>query len=71
MLNLNFILKWVATAITLAGALLTSLDIHPLNLYVLNIGTIIWLIWAIRVKETSLIVVDIGLLACYAIGLFI
>jgi hypothetical protein len=68
---LNFALKWVATVVTLAGALLTSLDIHPINLYVLNIGTVIWLIWAIRVKETSLIVVDIGLLAIYVLGLFI
>jgi len=68
---LNFALKWVATVVTLAGALLTSLDIHPINLYVLNIGTVIWLVWAIRVKETSLIVVDIGLLAIYVLGLFI
>jgi hypothetical protein len=67
----NDLIKWVATAVTLVGALSTSLDIHPLNIYILNLGSVIWLIWAIRVKENSLIAVNLGLLAIYAIGLFI
>jgi hypothetical protein len=61
----------MATAVTLVGALLTSLQFTPENIYVLNIGSLIWLIWAIRVKENSLIAVNLGLLAIYAIGLFI
>lgn len=68
---LNNVIKWVATAVTLVGALLTSLDIHPLNIYFLNVASIIWTIWAIRIKEPSLVVVNFGMLVIYAIGLFI
>jgi hypothetical protein len=70
-LNINNVIKWVATSVTLVGALLTSLQYTPENIYVLNVGSLIWLGWAIRVKENSLIAVNLGLLAIYAIGLFI
>lgn len=68
---MNNVIKWTATAITLFGALLTSLQFTPENIYVLNFASVIWLVWAIRVKENSLIAVNLGLLAIYAIGLFI
>jgi hypothetical protein len=68
---LNNVIKWMATAVTLLGALLTSFQCIPENIYVLNIASIIWLIWAIRVKENSLIAVNLGLLAIYAIGLVV
>jgi hypothetical protein len=64
-------IKWTATAVTLFGAFLTSLQFIPENIYVLNLASVIWLVWAIRVKENSLIAVNLGLLAIYAIGLFI
>lgn len=67
----NEIIKWTATVITLFGALLTSMHISPLNIYILNIGSIIWLVWSIRVKENAMIAVNLGLLAIYAMGLFI
>ena len=68
---MNNFLRWLATAITLVGALLTSLDIHPVNIYLLNFASVLWTIWSIRVKENSLIVVNIGMLAIYTMGLFI
>jgi len=68
---MNDIIKWVATAITLIGALLTSFQITPFNIYLLNIASIIWLVWSIRVKENAMIAVNLGLLAIYAIGLFV
>lgn len=68
---MNNLIKWVATAITLLGALLTSLQCTPENIYVLNFASVIWLLWAIRIKENSLIAVNLGLLAIYAMGLFI
>jgi hypothetical protein len=68
---LNDSIKWTATAVTLLGALFTSLQIIPLNIYTLNLASIIWLIWAIRVKENSLIAVNLGLLGIYALGLVI
>lgn len=67
----NNILKWFATTITLFGAFLTSLQIAPFNIYLLNIGALLFLVWAIRINERSLIAVNLGLLAIYAIGLFI
>lgn len=67
--TLNNILKWVATAITLIGAVLTSLNIYPLNVIAFNLGSVLWLIFAIRIKEPSLIVVNTGLLLVYVAGL--
>ena len=66
---MNKILKWAATAITLVGAVLTSLNIYPLNVIAFNLGSVLWLIFAIRIKEPSLIVVNAGLLLVYVAGL--
>jgi len=62
------ILEWLATALTVAGALTTALAMDPLNIYLLNAGTLLWLIWALMVKRTSLIVVNAALLAVYVYG---
>jgi len=67
--DLNFYIKWTATAVTLAFAVLTSLQITPLNLWVANISSLMWVVWALRIKEWSLVVVNIGLLGVYFIGL--
>jgi uncharacterized protein with PQ loop repeat len=66
---MNNILKWAATTITLIGAVLTALNIYPLNVIAFNIGSVLWLIFAIRIKEPSLIVVNSGLLLVYIAGL--
>lgn len=63
------ILEWSATAFTVAGALTTALSIDPLNIYLLNVGSVLWLIWAVMVKRTSLIVVNAALLAVYVYGM--
>lgn len=62
------ILEWSATVFTVAGALTTALSIDPLNIYLLNLGSILWLIWAVIIKRTSLIVVNSALLAVYVYG---
>ncbi len=62
------ILKWVGTALTIAGAIATSLALDPLNVYLFNAGALTWLAAAIRMKEKSLIVVNAGLLAVYIFG---
>lgn len=63
----NF-LKWVATIVTLAGAILTSLAIDPYNVYLLNTGALIFLVWAVRIKDSAMIAVNAGLLTIYAVG---
>lgn len=67
---LNFILKWVACVVTLSGALCTALRIDPTNIYLLNLGAVLYLIWAVRIREWNLIVVNLVLLLIYIIGLF-
>ena len=69
--KLNVILEWVATVVTIGGALATSLGYDPLNIYLFNAGAILWLAWAVRVKRHSLMVVNFGLLTVYMVGLAI
>jgi len=67
---LNNILKWTGCATVVLGALCTSLRIDPVNIYLLNVGALAYLIWAIRVRELNLIIVNAVLLAVYIVGLF-
>ena len=67
---LNTILKWTGCATVCAGALCTSLRIDPLNIYFLNAGAALYLLWAIRIGERNLIVVNAVLLTLYLVGLF-
>ena len=66
---INTILKWVACVVTLAGALATSLAYDPLNIYLLNVGSILYLIWGVRIKELNLVIINAGLLLIYVVGL--
>lgn len=70
MLSLNWVLKWVACVVTLSGALCTALRIDPMNIYLLNLGAILYLAWSIRIREWNLIVVNLVLLLIYIVGLF-
>jgi hypothetical protein len=63
--------KWTATIITLIGALLTALMIDPLNIYFLNVGAILFLVWAFLIKDKAMITVNAGLLSFYLLGLII
>lgn len=66
--KLNTLLEWSATIVTVGAAIATALAIDPLNIYMFNLGSILWLIWAVRVKKASLIVVNFGLLIVYVYG---
>lgn len=68
---LNKILKWAGMAAVVSGALLTSFRIDPINIWALNAGAGLYLIWALRIKEWNLVVVNGVLLGIYAIGLFV
>jgi hypothetical protein len=67
---LNNILKWLGCATVCAGALCTSLRIDPLNIYLLNVGALIYLWWAVRIGERNLIIVNAVLVLLYIVGLF-
>ena len=66
--QIDFGLQWTATILTLLGAILTSIAFHPYNLWAFNIGTVAWLVWAVRVRSMSLIAVNAGLLTIYVAG---
>jgi len=65
------ILKWLGTALTVGGALLTAIHIDPWNVYSFNAGAIIWLWAAIWMKDRPLIVVNGALLTIYMYGTII
>ena len=66
-----FYLKWLATFVTILGAVATSVNMYPLGPLLLNVGAFLWLIVAIMWKEWSLIVINATLLLIYTIGLVI
>ncbi len=66
-----FYLKWLATFVTILGAVATSINMYPLGPLLLNVGAFLWLIVAIMWKEWSLIVINATLLLIYTIGLVI
>lgn len=62
------LLKWSGTFFTILGALATSFGLDPLNVVFFNIGSLIWSIAAIRMREPSLIAANVGLLLIYFLG---
>ena len=63
------ILKWSGCVLVCLGALCTSLRIDPLNIWLMNAGAFTYLLWSIRIRENSLIVVNGVLLGLYLVGL--
>lgn len=68
-MSLTCKIKWVATIITLFGALATALMYDPLNIYLLNLGALLFLIWGFMIKDKAMITVNAGLLVIYVIGI--
>jgi hypothetical protein len=64
-------IKWTATAVTLTGAVLASLNIYPACAIVLNLGSFLFLIWSILIRDRAMITVNAGLLTIYTVGLLV
>jgi hypothetical protein len=62
-------MKWVSTGIMLMAALAIVEGVHPASIYLLNLGSLAWLITSIMWREWSLIVVNASLLLVYVYGL--
>lgn len=62
------VLEWIATIVTIIGAFLTASNNHPLNLYFLNAGSLLWLVWAVADRRVSIALVNGTMLAIYAAG---
>ena len=65
---LNKTLEWTACALTIAGAMCTAAKIDPMNIYLLNLGAILYLVWSVRVKIISLVLINSVLLLIYLYG---
>jgi hypothetical protein len=63
-------MKWLSTLIMLLAALAIVEGLHPASIYLLNLGSLAWLITSIMWREWSLIVVNASLLLVYVYGLF-
>ena len=70
-MNLANIAKQLALISTLAGALATALAWDPLNIVLLNIGSVLYLYWSLTVRDWNLVAVNSGLLTIYLIGAII
>lgn len=64
-----FYIKWVATVVTLTGAVFASVGVYPLSAIVLNTGSFLFLIWAVLIQDRAMITVNAGLLSIYTTGL--
>ena len=62
-------MKWVSTGIMLLAALAIVEGVYPTSIYLLDLGSLAWLITAIMWREWSLIVVNASLLLVYVYGL--
>jgi len=67
--DIVFYLKWLATFVTIVGAICTSINLYPLGPALLNLGAFLWLIVAIKWREWSLITINATLLLIYTVGL--
>jgi len=66
-----FYLKWLATLVTIAGAICTSINMYPEGPALLNVGAFLWLIVSVIWREWSLIVINATLLLIYTVGLIV
>lgn len=67
-MNLANIAKQLALISTLAGALATALAWDPLNIVLLNLGSVLYLYWSFTVRDWNLVSVNAGLLTIYVFG---
>lgn len=67
--NLTIVIEWIAAIFVLSGSLMTSFQLTPYNIYTMNIGSILFIWWAIRIKDNAMIVVNGGLVLIYLIGI--
>lgn len=70
-MKIEIVAKHTALFFTLVGALFTALGWDPMNIWFLNIGSALYLFWALKVKDWNLVAVNAGLLTIYVIGAII
>jgi hypothetical protein len=64
---MNNALKWSGCAFVVAGAILTAMK-NGDSVYFFNLGAFLYAVWGWRIKEMSIVVVNVILLVIYTIG---
>jgi hypothetical protein len=70
-MKITDICKHLALICTLSGAAATAAMWDPLNIILLNLGSILYLIWSYSVRDWNLVAVNAGLLTIYVFGAII
>ena len=65
----DFWIEWTSTIVLIAGVLLTSLNVYPLNLVLNFAGNLGWFVIGFLWRKYSLIVVQTVILAIYFSGI--
>jgi hypothetical protein len=68
-MKLDWYLKWIATAVLIAGTAVNSLGFYPLGPIILAVGGVLWLIVSLMWREPALIVTNAVMLATGLAGL--
>ncbi len=63
-------IKWVATGVTLGGALATTLMLDPMNIWLLNLGALLFFVWGYMIRDKAIMTVNFGLIIIYVFGIF-
>jgi hypothetical protein len=68
----NEIIQWAGAVAIVAGHVLNAIgpEVYPYNIIVFAIGTILFLTWAIRVKNSPQLMVNLISLAIGLVGLY-
>jgi 4-hydroxybenzoate polyprenyltransferase len=61
-------LGWIGCLFICIGAIAVTLEIDPLNIYMLNAGAIVYAVWGYRTKQWNQVTVNLFLIAVYSFG---
>ena len=68
--RVTFVIEWLATIVMIIAAV-GIVQKWPGTIWILNAGSVLWLITAYRKRQWSLFAVNFVLLAVYVYGLFV
>ena len=66
--DLSWYIKWTATVFVVIGASLNAFSVEPYNVFVLLVGTTLWMIVGLLWFDRALIVVNACIFAIYLVG---
>lgn len=66
--KINTIIGWVGCVVVSVGAIATSLNIDPLNVYAFNLGSMIYATWGYRTRQWNQVIVNAFLITIYTFG---